>query len=114
MKKLGNITDVTKQLSAEIIDRFNLSLKDEDDKKWLKREIFNTLQSLRSHTYDHEKRTVEIRVTWSADDVLEVNSDLNADQVAGVLDLLKKHHDANIGITWEVIEATIDTYLRQQ
>lgn len=114
MKKLGNITDIAKQLSAEIIDRFNLGLKNENDKKWLQREIFNTLQSLRSHTYDHEKRTVEIRVTWSADDVLNVNSDLNANQVAGVLEMLKKHHDANIGITWEVIEATIDTYLRQQ
>lgn len=31
------------------------------------------------------------------------------DQVSLVLEMLKKNHDANVGVSWDTIEATIDT-----
>lgn len=110
-KPLGNLTDVSKELVNELIEVLNLVVVDDLKIRDAQRKVFNTLLALRSHSYDSDGRVVEIRLTWSGQDVLEVNPKLDADQVAGVLEMLKKSHDANIGITWETIEATIDTYL---
>ncbi|APZ94518.1 hypothetical protein [Fuerstiella marisgermanici] len=46
----------------------------------------------------------EIQITWHIDDVHEVRSDLTDDQAWTVLQDIKRHHDAGIGINWHVIE----------
>ena len=50
----------------------------------------------------------EINITCSIDDVLSVRPSLNREQASNVLMHLKKHHDATVGINWDVIEATCD------
>jgi hypothetical protein len=50
----------------------------------------------------------EINITWSIDDVLSVRPSLNREQAGNVLMHLKKHHDATVGINWNVIEAACD------
>ena len=46
----------------------------------------------------------EITITWHVDDVLSVRPDLNKEQAREVLYELDHNHDANIGISWEVID----------
>ena len=46
----------------------------------------------------------EIQITWHIDDVHEVRSGLTDDQAWTVLQDIKRHHDAGIGINWHVIE----------
>ena len=53
----------------------------------------------------------EISITWSIDDVLSVRPNLSSEQASGVLMHLKKHHDATVGINWDVIEAACDYML---
>ena len=53
----------------------------------------------------------EITMTWSIDDVLSVRPNLSKEQASSVLMHLKKHHDATVGINWDVIEAACDDML---
>lgn len=46
----------------------------------------------------------EITITWHVDDVLSVRPDLTKEQAREVLYELDHNHDANIGISWEVID----------
>ena len=46
-----------------------------------------------------------ISIIWSVVDVQECRPDLDENQAFKVLQLLKLYHDANHGISWEVIEA---------
>lgn len=50
----------------------------------------------------------EIGIVWSLDDVLSVRPGLSKEQASSVLMHLKKHHDATVGINWDVIEAACD------
>lgn len=54
-----------------------------------------------------------ISITWMIDDVHEVAPDLNLEQQRQVLVLAKKHHDANIGINWEVLDTIADLVRRE-
>lgn len=45
----------------------------------------------------------EINISWSIEDILNVRSDLSIDQCKEILNLIKKQHDATVGITWECI-----------
>jgi len=60
---------------------------------------------------DTEKR---IAIFWSEDDVRSVAETLDVtlrdDQVYHLLERLKKDHDSNIGITWDVIASYVDLY----
>jgi len=51
----------------------------------------------------------QIELIWHIEDVQEVRSDLTDDQARDVLKSLRRQHDANIGINWEVIEITAQT-----
>lgn len=51
---------------------------------------------------------IEIGIVWSIDDVLSVRPNLSKEQASDVLIHLKNHHDATVGINWDVIEATAD------
>jgi hypothetical protein len=53
-----------------------------------------------------------ISIEWHFTDIQEIDDTLTDDQARQVLQLLKKCHDCNIGINWDVIESTIETFLR--
>jgi hypothetical protein len=55
-----------------------------------------------------ERMKTEITITWSIDDVLSVRPNLTKEQASDLLMILKKNHDANIGINWNVIENAAD------
>ena len=44
-----------------------------------------------------------IEIIWDIDDVLEVRPDLTKEQAREVLHALRRYHDANSGINWDVI-----------
>ena len=54
----------------------------------------------------------EISISWHFADIQEVDDSLTNDEARQILQLIKKNHDATIGINWEVIEAWIDYFKR--
>lgn len=52
--------------------------------------------------------TREISIKWCIEDVLAVRPDLSEQQASDVLQQLKKGHDAETGINWEVIDIVAD------
>jgi hypothetical protein len=52
----------------------------------------------------------EITISWHFTDVQEVDDTLTNDEARQVLQLIKDHHDANIGVNWETIDAWIDYF----
>lgn len=44
-----------------------------------------------------------IEIIWNIDDVLEVRPDLTKEQAREVLHALRRYHDAELGINWDVI-----------
>jgi hypothetical protein len=46
----------------------------------------------------------QIAVIWCVDDVIDIRPDLTDEQAWEVLQAAEHHHDANIGINWEVLE----------
>jgi hypothetical protein len=52
--------------------------------------------------------TKQISIKWHIDDVLSVRPNLTKVQASKVLEHLKRKHDANTGINWEVIEIVSD------
>ena len=51
----------------------------------------------------------EIAIIWSIEDVTEVRPDLSEDQAWEVLQLIRRRHDANLGVTWLTLEYAADT-----
>ena len=53
----------------------------------------------------------KIALTWSVDDVIGLNDNkLTREQAIGILDNILSHHDASIGVNWDVIQCHIDMY----
>lgn len=52
----------------------------------------------------------EISITWHFADIQEVDDSLTNDEARQILQLIKNNHDANIGISWETIEAWINYF----
>lgn len=50
-----------------------------------------------------------IAIKWHVDDVLDVREDLTTDQAREVLHALKRYHDAESGINWDVIYWTAES-----
>lgn len=53
----------------------------------------------------------QIAIIWSIEDVQHVRPQLNDEQAMEVLDRIKRHHDCNLGVTWEtlrIVAADID------
>ena len=46
----------------------------------------------------------EIAIIWRIEDVMEVRPDLNEDQCWQVLQNVDRHHDATIGVNWDVLD----------
>lgn len=55
----------------------------------------------------------EISITWQIEDIKGQDSSLTDDQARDILHELKHSHDANIGISWEVIDIYIDNFKRE-
>ncbi len=53
-------------------------------------------------------RNKSISIVWSVEDVLSVRPDLTEEQAWEVLKSIKNHHDATIGINWDVLNITAD------
>jgi hypothetical protein len=58
---------------------------------------------------------MKISITWSTEDVAirceKLGVYLNAEQQNEVLRNVKRLHDAEVGINWDVIDAHIESYL---
>ena len=58
---------------------------------------------------------MKITITWTDEDVWYVAEEhgikLSEAQVNDILSLLEENHDANIGINWDVIYLTIQSYI---
>lgn len=53
----------------------------------------------------HTRNDAEsITIIWQIDDVQMQRPDLDAEQCREVLASIRRHHDANIGINWDVID----------
>ncbi len=50
-----------------------------------------------------------ISIKWHIDDVLSVRPNLTQQQACEVLAHIRKNHDANVGVNWDVIEIVSDT-----
>lgn len=61
---------------------------------------------------DAKGKTIAVKFTWGTDDVLQTAKQhgirLTDNQVSEVLDRMLEYHDANIGMSWEVILYHID------
>jgi hypothetical protein len=56
----------------------------------------------------------EITISWHFTDVQDVDDSLTNEEARQVLQLIKKNHDATIGVNWESIEAWIDYFKSNQ
>jgi hypothetical protein len=52
----------------------------------------------------------EISINWHFTDIQEVDDSLTNDEAKQVLQLIKKNHDANIGVNWDTIKAWVDYF----
>jgi len=53
----------------------------------------------------------EISINWHFTDIQEVDGSLTNDEARQVLQLIKKNHDANIGVNWDTIKAWVDYFI---
>jgi len=49
-----------------------------------------------------------IMIMWSVEDVLTVRPNLTRDQAREVLHMVKRKHDASIGVCWQTLEIHAD------
>lgn len=56
----------------------------------------------------------EINIIWCVEDIKNIDDTLTQNQCREILDMLKRTHDASIGINWEVIESAIDFYKKNE
>tara|TARA_R100000388_G_C7113682_1_gene97758 strand:- start:11 stop:265 length:255 start_codon:yes stop_codon:yes gene_type:complete len=50
----------------------------------------------------------QISIIWEVNDVLTQNALLTREEAMDVLEYIDNNHDANIGVTWEVIQYAIE------
>ena len=69
------------------------------------------IQHLRTH---YKPDDVVAKSIWSVDDVLLVAEEetvkINRKDAEEILDQIDRNHDANTGITWDVLRAHLDIY----
>jgi len=58
------------------------------------------------NTYINNER--QIAIIWDLDDVLSIREDLTDEQAMQVLQEAKKNHDANVGISWDMLDYWAD------
>lgn len=55
-----------------------------------------------------------IQITWDADDVRSLDSELTDEECSEVLKRIDKNHDANEGVNWDVLDYWIDFVKNKQ
>jgi len=50
----------------------------------------------------------QISIIWEVTDVLTQNALLTREEAMDVLEYIDNNHDANIGVTWEIIQYAIE------
>ena len=56
----------------------------------------------------------EINISWHFADIQEQDDTLTNDEARQILQLIKRNHDATIGINWETIDAWIKYFKATQ
>lgn len=59
----------------------------------------------------------EITITWTVEDIKDRDherDELTRNDCREILDILLRHHDANIGINWEIIDLEIDNFYTEK
>lgn len=56
----------------------------------------------------------EIAITWHIDDVRYIRPDLSDEACRDVLHYADRKHDADLGITWAILEATAEMLYPEQ
>ncbi len=51
-----------------------------------------------------------IQIIWQVDDILSIDDSLTNRECREILDHIKRTHQADIGINWEVIQCAIHFY----
>ena len=68
--------------------------------------------------HDKKGRALKISVSWCLEDVLWRAKDrglkISKDEASEVLGLMYKHHDASIGLSWEVIDVWMDGIIAER
>ncbi|MDQ0869005.1 hypothetical protein QFZ70_001478 [Arthrobacter sp. V1I9] len=57
--------------------------------------------------------TTQIAAIWSIEDIQGLAPELSDDQAMDILKDAKNHHDASVGINWDVLEYYVDVARRQ-
>jgi hypothetical protein len=69
-----------------------------------------------SYTLETENAEEHILIKWGKDDVLsaaeEDDIELNDEEVKKILTVIKRRHDAEQGVNWDVIKSTIAEFVR--
>lgn len=94
------------------IARFGKENIDKDDLKKFALSLLDDLD-LREGLKSHGK----VVVVWGIDDIKstasELNLELTEDEISRVMSALEHHHDATVGINWEVISYTIESVINE-
>jgi len=69
---------------------------------------FDMAEELIEHGCTYIDPAKEISVIWHINDVKEVRPRLTDEQAMEVLEVIKKQHDADIGISWETLRIIAD------
>jgi hypothetical protein len=56
----------------------------------------------------NEGENYNISLVWHVDDVLQQRPDLTLEQCIKVLDNIENNHDANYGVSWEIIDCVAE------
>lgn len=70
-------------------------------------EIYDLLKENREENYMGYTR----EIVWSTDDILELNEELSFEDCKKILDEAVDNYDANVGITWEVLQDYLDIFI---
>ena len=54
----------------------------------------------------------ELTIRWTIEDVKTLNPDLTDQQAEAVLKRTLRHHDAAVGINWDILQVHIDEVLK--
>ncbi len=57
-----------------------------------------------ANSTSHLRADKKITLEWHIDDVLEIRPDLNDREAMNVLNMVKRKHDATVGVNWEVLD----------
>jgi hypothetical protein len=97
---------IVKNFLSDIESLFNKLVLDKEF--WREYHKISEIYFGENQTALKEKETDFIVIKWQIEDVQSIRPDLSDDEAYEVLVYLDDNHDANIGISWDVIEYAAD------